>query len=382
MIMNKIPRLLPLLFTICLTSCSESVSKNINASREGSRPSDIQMAYLNSSDYSDTSPYHGGLSVGLPTPIRLSWSGSGKSFTVKIYKDAELTNLAVKYTTSSTHYDFYNDEINTDYYWTVSSATGKQVSDVGHFKYTPTVSEPRHLYIKGVENFRDLGGWGTYNSETNTYTQYIKQGLIYRSGRFNEDKAEKVKVTVSKQGLFELNNHLKIKTEIDLRRSSVNEIGSLTSSVLGKNVNYFNLPMYFGGKNILTWKGTVKGDSYQYDNPAAIKQFFDLLADENNYPIDFHCSIGKDRTGCMAYLIEALMGFDKELMYRDYMFTNFSDAGDCKIQNDILDKYGGTIENYDGESYQQKTYKYLNEVVGVSTTNLDNIISILSPDAE
>ena len=84
----------------------------------------------------------------------------------------------------------------------------------------------------------------------------------------------------------------------------------------------------------------------------------------------------------MAYLIEALMGFDKDLMYRDYMFTNFSDAGMCKLQVDVINRYDATIDSYTGETTQEKTYKYLNEVIGVSSENLNKIKQILSPEAE
>ena len=71
------------------------------------------------------------------------------------------------------------------------------------------------------------------------------------------------------------------------------------------------------------------------------------------------------------------MGFDQETMYRDYMFTNFANAGMCKL-TDITDRYGKTIAEYtNGESLQEKVYNYLNEVVGVSTTDLNNVINVL-----
>ena len=71
------------------------------------------------------------------------------------------------------------------------------------------------------------------------------------------------------------------------------------------------------------------------------------------------------------------MGFDQETMYRDYMFTNFADAGLCKL-TDITDRYGKTINEYEhGENLQGKVYNYLNEVIGVSKEKLDNIITIL-----
>ena len=378
--MNKVFRYLPLIFITPLTlaSCSGSIS-SLKNKRNGQRVTDIQYAYLSSENIADTSPYNGNMSVSAPNPIRLSWSGQNiKEYKVNIYSDEDLKNLVVSYKTGNTHYDFYNDELNKTYYWTISSSDGTSKSKASSFVYNPTISQPRNLYIDGVENFRDIGGWGAY-SEANGYKNFMKQGMIYRSGRFNEydDEEEKSVNTITKKGIYELKNHLKIKTEIDLRRSSTNETGGITSSVLGSGVRYVNLPMYFGGQNILTYTGKPSGDSYRYDNPVAIKSFFEILADENNYPINFHCSIGKDRTGCLAYLIEGLMGFSQEIMYRDYMFTNFSNAGMCKLQDDIINRYGATLNNYEGETIANKVYNYLSNVVGISTSNLDAIINIL-----
>lgn len=376
--MNNNIKVLSLTFICCLSSCSPSLS-NLKISREGGRFTDVQMAYLTREDVSETTPYNGDLSVSAPNPIKLTWSGKNTVFNVNVYKnpDCEPGSYVTTYRTGANSFDFYNDELNQPYYFFISSLTDPSLK-TEVVKYEPealTVPSPRSLYVEGVENIRDLGGWGKIVD--GVYTPYMKQGMIYRSGRFNEDKADPVKVTVTSDGLYELKHHLRIKTEIDLRRSSTNEIGSLTSSPLGEDVNYYNLPMYYGGNNILTFKGTASKDDYQYNNPAKIKEFFDILAVRDNYPIDFHCSIGKDRTGCMAYLIEGLLGFDQEIMYRDYMFTNYSQAGMCKLKDDIKDRYGKTLDSYEGETLQEKVYNYLNNVIGVSKENLDTIINIL-----
>ena len=83
----------------------------------------------------------------------------------------------------------------------------------------------------------------------------------------------------------------------------------------------------------------------------------------------------------MAYLVEGLLNFDQELMYRDYMFTNFANAGMCKL-TDITDKYGKTLDDYvvpgnDNPNMQQRVYAYLKNEVGVSGDDLDSVISIL-----
>ena len=345
---------------------------NVQVSSKG-HFSEYQTNYLNSENYSDTSPYNGNLSVSKPLPINITWESNVEGpFTVKIVGPSH--DGVLEYVTNEKHFEFYNAEFGVPY--NVQICKDHVLSQHVSFQENITVSGPRSLYVEGVENVRDIGGWGTFvNGE---YKTFIKQGMLYRSGRFNEDKANPVNVTITNNGLYEMNNHFGIKTEIDLRRVTTNEVGSLTNkSPLGDSVNYVQLPMAFGGNNILTFKGTLSNDSAQYDNPATIKQFFDLLADENNYPIDFHCSIGKDRTGCMAYLIEGLLGFDQETMYRDYMFTNYADAGMCKM-SDINDRYGDTLNKYEnGTTINEKIYNYLSEVIGVSLTNLKKIIDIL-----
>ena len=364
--------LLPLLLVIPLVACSTPSSPvtNLKAEPQG-HFTEAQINYLTNNDPSNTSPYNGNMSVSKPLPISISWDKEENvEYTVNVHEgEAANRKLVVSYSVGNdNHFDFYNPIFNKDYYISVAKTDSKSTveCEVIQVKESPTVKGPRNMYIDGVENFRDLGGWG-----------YIKQGMIYRSGRFNEDKEETAKVSITDQGRQEMNDHLKIRTEIDLRRTSNNEVGGLTdASVIGDRVIYYQLPMAYGGNNILTFKGKLSGDAWEYDNPSEIKEFFKILADEENYPINFHCSIGKDRTGCMAYLIEGLLGFDQETMYRDYMFTNFANAGMCKL-TDITDRYGKTLDDYTGSNLQEKTYNYLRDEIGVATEYLDSVINIL-----
>ena len=376
--MNKIFKISFALMTVTLLSACSMKSSNLTS--KGSKHFTAeQEAYLKSETYDDTTPYNGNMSISAPEATVLSWKSSGMgTFKVSLYADEALTKLEATYYTKKKSLNFYNEKLMQRYYWNVSDSKGNNVSQTASFKNVIDVAGPRNLNVDGVENFRDLGGWGVLTDTG--YKRYIKQGMIYRSGRFNEDKAETVNITISDEGLKEVRDNLKIKTEIDLRRSSTNEIGSLTSSALGEGVRYVNLPMLYEGKNILTYVGKANKDTYDYNNPAMVKEFFEILADENNYPINFHCSIGKDRTGCLSYLIEGLLGFDQELMYRDYMFTNFANAGMCKLQDDILNngRYGYTLANYaNGENINEKVYNYLKDEIGVSAEDLNSVISIL-----
>ena len=368
-------------------SQSESVFlpeiKNLTVTDNG-HFTDAQLGYLSKDTYNNTDPYCGNMSVSAPKPIVLNWEGNLDHYYVYLFSDIERSKKIISYDVgTATTFEFFNGQLGKTYHWDVRgivNGNSEVMYGSSASSFTVSVGEhpgPRNLNIEGVENFRDLGGWG-YFDESGNYKTYIKQGMIYRSGRFNEDKQTEPVASITENGLKEVDKLLNIKTEIDLRRTSNNEVGGLTDkSVLGDNVNYVQLPMLFGGNNILTFKGKYSGDTYDYDNPAMIKNFFEILADENNYPIDFHCSIGKDRTGCLAYLVEALLGFDQETLYRDYMFTNFANAGYCKLE-DVTDRYGKTLSDYEnGITINEKTYNYLHEVVGLETETLNRVISIL-----
>ena len=363
------------LFMIALSSCSQATkqynatSYTFNLASLGQNVdfhTDLQRQYIEKVDYTSTSGIASGSSAkDAPLAINLSWEATPDKvngcdyYLVDVFEGSD-DNPLYSLKTDENKLDIYNLKINTHYSYQVTAcydnSSTKFTSEKSEFKTTD--KGPRNLLINNVINARDLGGHG------------IKQGLIYRSGRFNEsDGTTKIDQTT----IDVATKDLKIKTEIDLRRFEEN--GNITASPLGESVNYHHLPMYYGGNNVLTYVGEHSGVAY--DNPAQIKNFFELLADERNYPVDFHCAIGKDRTGCMAYLIEALCGMDEEYLYRDYLFSNFAKiSGICEIA-DIDDRYGATLKNYEGDTLQEKTFNYLENVIGVSKTNLEAIQNIL-----
>ena len=365
--------LLPLLLIFPLAACNNvGLPNNYNfeltdLGQNVEFHTELQLKYINSEDYTTTMGIaSGSTSKEDPLPVTISFSGlannkkEAKEYIVRVYEDNNETPYIEETINNATSLDVYNLKLNTNYSYDISAVYNTSVtftSEKSSFKTTD--KGPRNLLVNNVMNIRDLGGHG------------IKQGLIYRSGRFNEDDGT---TNIDESTIDVMTKQLGVKTEIDLRRS--NENGGITTSPLGNNVSYHHLPMYYGGENVLTYAGERSDGTY--DNPAQIKVFFELLADSNNYPIDFHCAIGKDRTGCMAYLIEALCGMDEEYLYRDYLFSNFAKiSGMCEI-SDIDDRYGDTLKSYNGTSLQEKTYNYLKDVIGVSEANLRSIQNILT----
>ena len=354
---------------LLLSGCNNKTPSNVeftltNLGNNVEFHSELQLKYINSEDYLTTIGIASGSSEkSAPDPINISWTAKpvngskAKTYKLDLFETNNENNKWT-YEVNDTNLDIYNLKINTEYSYVVTAVYSNKTFTSEKSSFKTTNKAPRNLYVENVMNFRDLGGNG------------IKQGLIYRSGRFNEDDGSSLLTEATQK---QMKDQFGFKTEIDLRRGDEN--GGITSSPLGNDVNYQHLPMYYGGYNILTHHAEHSG--VDYDNPARIKEFFDLLANPNSYPIDFHCAIGKDRTGCMAYLIKALCGVEEEHLYRDYLFSNFAKISGMCNASDIDDRYGETIKSYSGATLKEKTYNYLHEVIGVTEDNLNSIRNIL-----
>ena len=104
-------------------------------------------------------------------------------------------------------------------------------------------------------------------------------------------------------------NELGIRSDIDLR--SDRECYGMTGSPLGPTVTWFHYSSSaYGG---------MQGDS----GKAAFKKVFRVFLDEKNYPIDFHCIAGQDRTGAVAFILNGLLGVSEEDLYLDWESTGF-----------------------------------------------------------
>ena len=355
------------LFAICLTACNGALSlKPLEG--EQSIHSEHQEAYLLDMKYSDIGKYAAFASkegYANPQPVTLSWKGGSGTYEVSISENEDMSDAYV-ISTKNKKYDFYNGKVGAKYYWNVKN--GEKVTEKSSFviKNTPL----RNIYVDGVDNFRDIGGYVTESGKT------VKQGLLYRSGHFNTAKLTKMELIISEAGLKTVKDQLKIKTDIDLRKNveidGEIETSGIDKSPLGENINYQQLPMYYDGQNIL------EHSEKQAENLNSVKQFFTLLSNEQNYPMVFHCVQGKDRTGCLAYLLEAMLGIKEVDMYRDYLFTNFSTSvGSACKPTDIDNRYGATIKAMEGSSLQEKACTYLTSVVGLEQSTLNSIKSIL-----
>ncbi|MDE5996467.1 MAG: tyrosine-protein phosphatase, partial [Eubacterium sp.] len=260
------------------------------------------------------------------------------------------------YNTETNEIEIYNLKVAATYYWTVTQ-NGRE-SEIKTFKTCSNA--PRVMNVDGVTNVRDLGGWET---ESGVRTN---QNLIFRCGRLNESSAETPVIEITEAGKEVMLYELGIKTEIDLRKTDTNEVGGITQSPLGSSVQYFSCPM--------EWEGdTFNGNKEQ------LLKVFSILADEKNYPVIFHCNIGTDRTGMIAFLVNALLGVSDDDLHRDYLFSNFGKIGGARKASGLEESvYYKSVAEAEGDTLSEKTYNCL-VAFGVPAEQLDAIRDILLP---
>ena len=335
----------------------------------------LKPAYAAQSASYDTDP--GTLELGRPEPITLTWTvpesaaGHVSAYTVRLWTEPDASDAKeIAVAGDKTEYAFYNPYIGTIYHWTVTllDDEGESItSDVAFFQ--TDAQAPRNLWVDGDTNVRDLGGWMTVDGGK------VRQGLLYRGARLNENDSTEILIT--EEGIRTLCDELGIKTEIDLRQTEAvngrDESGGITVSPLGEGVTYLARPMYYGDK-------LIKDDK----NKQRVKEIFAVLADESNYPIYFHCAIGTDRTGLIAWLVNGLCGVAEKNLWRDYLFSNFGAIGGTRTREKNEGVYVNKIKAKDGQNLAEKTYNFLKDYFGVPEADLQAVIRIMkeAPNAQ
>ena len=292
----------------------------------------------------------------LTTPVTLKWTcDNGWYYQVYLSDERHFVN-SEKYLTTETSLTIDNIIPNREYYWKVKVTDndgGQKFSNV--YTFTPT-AYVRTMDIDGVKNMRDVGGLVTADGKT------IQYGIMYRSAHF-DSITEKGKEQIKRLG---------VKTDVDLRGESN------TVSPLGENVRRlnYNAPYYVDeADGNGTQSGLNGAESY-------VKEFvkeFKACADPDNYPIGFHCSLGRDRTGTLAAMLYAVSGVSRYDIVKEYELSWLSTAAanNVSIQIGAINKLCDFIESKDGETFKDKACNFLLSI-GVTQAELNSVRDILT----
>ena len=289
--------------------------------------------------------------------VKLEWQADEEASYYQVYLSEKLffDDSSQKFLTVRPQYVLQNLIPGRDYFWqvTVTYKNGEQkTSAVYRFS---TVGTIRTITMEGVSNSRDIGGAKGLNGKT------MKYGMAYRSANLDA-------ITENGKRAFRM---LGIKTELDLRGDV------LTRSPVGGDVNLIKKSgAYYVGHN-----KSIEIASH-LDTAEYVGYFCDELracADENNYPMLFHCAIGRDRTGTLAAYLQMLCGVSEDEIYREYELSFLSTAGSNDSWAGAYAPFNAMIlyiKAQPGDTLSDKAEKYAIKM-GVTQEVVDSIRNIL-----
>ena len=225
----------------------------------------------------------------------------------------ETSNTIASYV-SNDNGKLYNFVPGKTYYWESATDSSKN----GYVKPT---GERRLITIPGTNrqtrNIRDLGGLPVDTDGNGTIDGKIKYQKLYRGEKiWGTNRDGTTKAQFEKLGIY---------NELDLRTQGseivTSEEDQLTNYIPYEIIHYKIDHTEFGSPAIET---QFNGKSYyQLARDSAIDVMKRVVEGNDDYALYFHCRIGADRTGTLAYILEGLLGVPTEYRHQDYELTTF-----------------------------------------------------------
>ena len=234
-----------------------------------------------------------------PEPAKVTWSGKGASkVLVSTSSSFEGSVYEVSTTSNSTSADIYNLTPGVVYYYKVVKSDGSIIGNVR----TLLPEGPLRMirFSSTARNSRDLGGWRAGDKT-------IRYGKVFRGSQINN-----IKNYSSDLNLFV--NTLGIGCAFDLRGYGSSTGSAYNPFESGQECDWENFP-------ILKLLGIGTGETNEVYR-LALKKILNHLK-EKGTAVYLYCEGGADRTGTMAFLIEALLGVSESDLAKDYELTTF-----------------------------------------------------------
>ncbi len=218
------------------------------------------------------------------------------------------------------------------------------------------LQKSQSINLKSIGNARELGGYTTADGRK------VKRGVLLRTAAL---------YGISSEDVTRLTKDYRLSVIADLRTSL--EAGTKPDPII-EGVKYVSLHVLNeeaftknvekqlaveGGVmerlNFVVDRGIVSYDMYvrflsNDSGKKAYREFFRELIDlPPERSLLFHCSQGKDRTGCAAMLILSALGVSEDVVMEDYMLTNVFNAELIDGQHKMLQSHG--VKESDMEKY-------------------------------
>ena len=199
--------------------------------------------------------------------------------------------------------------------------------------FAQTQADKQSINLTSVNNARELGGYITNDGRK------IKHGVLLRTAVLNK---------ISSEDITRLTQNYNLSVIADFRMSF--EAAAKPDPVI-EGVKYVNLRVIdeelfmreiekrlagekdpFELLKTTAESGVINENMYidflsgNFGKKAYSEFFKELLNLPEGRSLLFHCTQGKDRTGCAAMLILSALGVSEDIILEDYMLTNIFNA--------------------------------------------------------
>ena len=211
-----------------------------------------------------------------------------------------------------------------------------------------------------AQNFRDLGGHPAGNKRR------VRAGRIFRSSHLAEVPPE------SPISNLELRTLVTLQSRVEVKHMGVPVPASR------RGVRWEHIPMgdaWFndqGYTRIVTEPGREHLALVMHFRDDW-RRFFKLLAERDVYPLLFHCSAGRDRTGVGAAMLLSMLGVERDRIVADFLESNVTFA-QIPLAAEQLDPVFELIDENGGIE------GFMREVIGLDASALSIIREDLLED--
>lgn len=250
------------------------------------------------------------------------------------------------------------------------------------------------VILPGVSNARELGGYPAGG-------KHIKKGLLFRTGRLDNASPEALRM---------LDEEYHVHTVIDFRMGQEREnypdpdipgavntglsvIEKEDFSVADKGFSEIDISSVTDRMvlfDLLFESGVLSTETYVMfllgkRGLEAYRSFFNVLLEVESGAVLWHCTDGKDRTGCAAMLLLSALGADRKTILYDYMLTNEFNREMLDYLKETAQKSGMSREKLEAlyfinggvaESYMLRALEVLDERYGGAVGYLREELSI------
>lgn len=278
----------------------------------------------------------------LPSPVRIipPVVSSGKELVLETYADGQMVR-SDRFVLESKVLEVWNlipQKSYTYQLYVVNANDSRTKVSEGAFR---TEGTERMLNIGYIYNFRDIGGWSLPGGKRIRYDRIFRTGELEISGRFK----------ITDEGKNELLNVQNVGVEIDF--------GDYYGSPVQSNLEYVNGARDQDGSAYRIRQYLIAINNTGSNTHEQLKNCFEKIVNSlrAGKKVIFHCNLGADRTGTLAFLLEGLLGASESDMAKDYEMTSYTYDGRYRY----VDPTGISDDLYKRDHSYWKLVKYVKD---------------------